>query len=281
LFSFKDLEINTVQIMIKLEGNPRPLILVTNDDGFDAGGISVLREMAQEFGDVVVVAPDAAQSGMSNAITVKVPLFLEEVHREEGLSIYKSNGTPVDCIKLSFNSLLPRRPDLVLSGINHGSNSSSSVHYSGTLGGAREGVLNEVPSVGFSLLDYHHDADFSPARPFVRQIIRQVLQYGLPAGTFLNVNIPKGDRLKGIKVCRQARGKWIEEFVEREDPRKKKYYWLTGFFQNLEPGANDTDEFFLDNGFVSVVPCHIDITDHSAIEQLKDQSYDMSINGVM
>lgn len=267
--------------MIEFEENHRPLILVTNDDGVDAGGISVLREVAREFGNVVVVAPDAAQSGMSNAITVKVPLFLKEVYREKGLFVYKSNGTPVDCVKLSFHSLLPRKPDLVLSGINHGSNSSSSVHYSGTIGGAREGVLNEVPSAGFSLLDYDHNADFSAARPFVRQIIRQMIQFGLPAGTFLNVNIPKGDQLKGIKVCRQARGKWIEEFVEREDPRKQKYFWLTGFFQNLEPNATDTDEYALANEFVSVVPCNLDITDHSAIEQLKDQSYEMSINGLV
>jgi len=266
--------------MIQFEENHQPLILVTNDDGVDAGGISVLKEIAREFGNVVVVAPDAAQSGMSNAITVKVPLTLQEVNSDKGLLEYKTNGTPVDCVKLAFNALLPRKPDLILSGINHGSNSSSSVHYSGTLGGAREGAVNEVPSVGFSLLDYRHDANFDAAIPFVRQIIRQITQYNLPDYTFLNVNIPKGDNLKGIKVCRQARGKWVEEFVEREDPRKQKYYWLTGFFQNLEPNAEDTDEFALKNDFVSVVPCKVDITDHSAIDQMRDQSYEMSVNGV-
>lgn len=267
--------------MINFEENHRPLILVTNDDGVDALGIRTLREVAREFGNVVVVAPDSAQSGMSNAITVKVPLFLKKVHSEKGLYIYKSNGTPVDCVKLSLNSLLPRTPDLVLSGVNHGSNSSSSVHYSGTLGGAREGVMNEIPSVGFSLLDYSPDADFSAAIPFIRQVVQQVLQFGLPTSTFLNVNIPKGNTLKGIKVVRQARGKWVEEFVEREDPRKQKYYWLTGFFQNLEPNAIDTDEYVLEHGFVSVVPCTLDITDHGAMEQLKAQSYEMSINGVV
>ncbi|WP_016776329.1 5'/3'-nucleotidase SurE [Anaerophaga thermohalophila] len=266
--------------MVEFEENHRPLILVTNDDGFDAGGISVLSEIAREFGNVVVVAPDEARSGMSNAITVKVPLFVNQVKKEKGLFVFKSNGTPVDCVKLALNSILPGRPDLVLSGINHGSNSSSSVHYSGTLGGAREGVMNQVSSVGFSLLDYSHDADFSAARPFVRQIIRQVLQFGLPAGTFLNVNIPAGDNIKGIRICRQARGKWVEEFMEREDPRKQKYYWLTGFFQNLEPNATDTDEYALKNGYVSVVPCNLDITDHSAIGQLRDQSYEISVNGV-
>lgn len=267
--------------MIKFEENHRPLILVTNDDGVNAGGILALREIAREFGNVVVVAPDSAQSGMSNAITVKVPLFLKKVHSEKGLYVFKSNGTPVDCVKLSMHSLLPREPDLVLSGINHGSNSSSSVHYSGTIGGAREGVMNQVPSIGFSLLDYRADADFSTSVPFVRQIIQQAVQYGLPAGTFLNVNIPEGNSIKGIKVVRQAKGKWVEEFVEREDPRKQKYYWLTGFFHNQESGAPDTDEYVLEQGFVSVVPCTLDITDYSAIEQLKDQSYEMSINGVV
>ena len=266
--------------MVEFEENHRPLILVTNDDGFDAGGISVLSEIAGEFGNVVVVAPDEARSGMSSAITVKVPLFVSQVKEEKGLFVFKSNGTPVDCVKLALNSILPRRPDLVLSGINHGSNSSSNVHYSGTLGGAREGVMNQLTSAGFSLLDHSHDADFSAARPFVRQIIRQVLQFGLPVETFLNVNIPAGNNIKGIKICRQAKGRWVEEFVEREDPRKQKYYWLTGFFQNLEPNATDTDEYALKNGYVSVVPCNLDITDYSAIGQLRDQSYEMSVNGV-
>jgi 5'-nucleotidase len=265
--------------MIKFEENHRPLILITNDDSVDAVGISVLKDVALEFGNVLVVAPDIPQSGMSNAITVKVPLHFKEVYNEKGAFVYKSNGTPVDCVKLSLNFLLPRKPDLVLSGINHGSNSSASVHYSGTLGGAREGVLNQIPAVGFSLLDYSPDADFSSARPFVRQIIHQVTQFGLPGGTFLNVNIPKGTNLKGIKICRQAQGKWSEEFVERVDPRKQKYYWLTGFFQNLEPDATDTDEYALAHNFVSVVPCQLDITNHSAIDQLKDQAYEMGNSG--
>jgi 5'-nucleotidase len=265
--------------MIKFEENHRPLILVTNDDGVEAEGIKALKEVAREFGNVVVLAPDAAQSGMSNAITVKFPLFIKKVHQEKGLYIYKSNGTPVDCVKLAFHALLPRRPDLVVSGINHGSNSSSSVHYSGTLGGAREGILNATPAIGFSLVDFRHDADFSHARPFVRQIMRQVLEYGLPEGTFLNVNVPGGNGLKGIKVCRQAHGKWVEEFVERNDPRDQKYFWLTGFFQNLEPNATDTDEYALTHNFVSVVPCNLDITHHAAIEQLRDQAYEMSVNG--
>ncbi|MGQ1889894.1 5'/3'-nucleotidase SurE [Thermophagus sp. OGC60D27] len=255
--------------MIEFEENHRPLILVTNDDGYDAGGLSVLREIATEFGNVVVVAPDEARSGMSNAITVKLPLFVKQLSHKKGLFVFKTNGTPVDCVKLALNTLLPRKPDLVLSGINHGSNSSSSVHYSGTLGAAREGVLNQINAIGFSLLDYDPNADFSATRPYVRQIIHHVLQHGLPEDTFLNVNMPKGKQLKGIKICRQAKGKWGEEFLEREDPRKQKYYWLTGTFQNLEPQATDTDEYALAQGFVSVVPCHLDITNHSAIEHLK------------
>ncbi|SFE48061.1 5'/3'-nucleotidase SurE [Thermophagus xiamenensis] len=257
--------------MVEFEENHRPLILVTNDDGFDAKGLDVLGQIAGEYGNVVVVAPDEARSGMSNAITVKHPLFIKKISQQKNKIIFKTNGTPVDCVKLALNVLLPRKPDLILSGINHGSNSSSSVHYSGTLGGAREGVLNKIASVGFSLLDYSPEADFSAAQQFVRQIIDKVLQFGLPEETFLNVNIPKGNQLKGVKVCRQAKGKWGEEFVEREDPRKQKYYWLTGTFQNLEPNATDTDEYALANGFVSVVPCRLDITDHSAVDILKQQ----------
>ncbi len=263
--------------MIKFEENHRPLILVTNDDGVEAGGLLELKEVAREFGNVVVAAPDKAQSGMSGAITVKNPLFLDKIEEAGDLFVYKSNGTPVDCVKLAFNFLLPRTPDLVLSGINHGSNSSSNVHYSGTLGGAREGMLNGVVSIGFSLLDHDSNADFSTAKPYVRRLISQVLQYGLPNGTFLNVNIPRGNNLKGIKICRQAKGKWVEEFVEREDPRKQKYFWLTGFYQNLEPNANDTDEYALANGYVTVVPCKIDITDYEVIEQLKHQAYEASV----
>ncbi len=260
--------------MIEFAKNHRPLILVTNDDGIDAGGIKALAEVACEIGNVLVVAPRAPHSGMSHAITVREPLYLERVHQEDNLIMYRTNGTPADCVKLAMNSLLDRKPDILLSGINHGSNSSASVHYSGTLGAAREGVLNGLPSVGFSMLDYNADADFSAAKPLCRQITMQVIEHGLPADTFLNVNIPKGKDINGIRVCRQTKGKWLEEFVEHKDPRGEKYYWLTGSFQNLEPNAEDTDEYALVNGYASIVPCKSDITDYDLMEQLKAQDYE-------
>lgn len=256
------------------------MILVTNDDGIDAKGIRVLAEIAREMGNVLVVASEAPHSAMSHAITVREPLYLTKTCQDDHLIMYKSNGTPADCVKLALHNLLERRPDMVLSGINHGTNSSSSVHYSGTLGAAREGAINGLPSVGFSVLDFSADADFSAAAPFCRHIIGQVIEQGLPAGTFLNVNIPKGNELKGIKVCRQAQGKWMEEFVEHQDPRGRNYFWLTGYFQNLEPQATDTDEYALGHGFVSLVPCKVDISDKDLMESMKSQGYEMNVKGV-
>lgn len=263
--------------MIEFEKNHRPLILVTNDDGISAIGINALAEVAGEMGNVLMVAPAAPHSAMAHAITVREPLYLEKVHQADNLIMFQTNGTPADCVKLAMNNLLDRQPDILLSGINHGSNSSASVHYSGTLGAAREGAINGLPAVGFSLLDYSVDADFSSAIPFCRQIIQKVLENGLPPGIFLNVNIPRGNLLRGIKVCRQAKGKWVEEFVKHKDPRGKDYYWLTGFFQNLEPNALDTDEFALSHGYVSLVPCISDITGYDYMEQLKGQDFEMSL----
>lgn len=248
----------------------RPLILVTNDDGVTASGIKALIEVVRPYGDIVVVAPDQAMSGMSHAITVKVPLYLSKIHSEKGLEIYKSNGTPADCVKLALNTLLPKQPDFVVSGINHGTNSSVSMHYSGTMGGAREGVLNGIPSIGFSLLDYRADADFSTAIHYSREIFSSVISHGIEAGICYNVNIPKGKGINGIKVCRQAKGRWVEEFDERIDPRGRTYYWLTGHFENHEPEADDTDEWALANGFVSIVPCNIDATHFSGIQKLRE-----------
>lgn len=255
--------------MVQTENN-RPLILVTNDDGIKAGGLVALVKMLKAFGDVVVVAPNQSYSGMSHAITVQTPLYAKVVREKEGLIVYKVNGTPVDCVKLALKKLLPRTPDLVLSGINHGSNSSISIHYSGTLGAAREGALSQIPSVGFSLLNYKYDADFTQAALYAERVVSYVLKNGLPNGVFLNVNIPDIPSLKGMKVVRQSAGKWVEEFIEREDPRERKYYWLTGRFENLEPQATDTDEYVLSQGFVSVVPCHTDSTHHVSISQLNN-----------
>jgi len=255
----------------------RPLILVTNDDGIKAGGIVAIVRMLKSFGDVVVVAPNQSYSGMSHAITVKVPLYAKLVKEKEGLKVYKVNGTPVDCVKLALNKLLDRRPDLIVSGINHGSNSSISIHYSGTMGAAREGALGGIPAIGFSLLNHSYEADFTHAVMFAERVVKHTLDNGLPDDTYLNVNIPDGMDLKGMKVVRQAHGRWIEEFMEREDPRHRKYYWLTGHFENLEPHATDTDEYVLSKGYVSVVPCLLDATSHPVIDQLKGLNHELQV----
>ncbi len=248
--------------------NTRPTILVTNDDGVDAKGIEALIEVVKPFGNVVVVAPSGAMSGMSHAITVKDPLFINKIKEDEGLTIYSLNGTPADCIKLAFNKILKEKPIMVVSGINHGTNSSVSVHYSGTVGAAREGALYGVPSIAFSLLDYMPNADFNPAIPFCRKLVSYFLEEGMGEGLYMNVNIPKGENIKGIKVCRQTKGIWAEEFDERATPRGSKYYWLTGQFQNNEIESKDTDEWALNNGYISVVPCTVDLTAYQTLEKL-------------
>ncbi|NQU81168.1 MAG: 5'/3'-nucleotidase SurE [Bacteroidetes bacterium] len=247
------------------------LILITNDDGIEARGLKSLIEVVREFGKVVVVAPEESQSGMSHAITMKFPLRIRTVKNEEGLEIYSCNGTPVDCVKLAVHQLLGRKPDMLVSGINHGSNASVNIVYSGTMAAAIEGSINKIPSIGFSLLDYSADADFETSRIYVRRIMEKVFMNGIEKGICLNVNIPVGkeDELKGIKVCRQTDGYWQEEFDKRIDPGKREYYWLTGYFTNSEPLADDTDEWALKNKFVSVVPIRIDFTSYSRIEELK------------
>ncbi|MDG5800833.1 5'/3'-nucleotidase SurE [Marinilabiliaceae bacterium ANBcel2] len=255
---------------MKIKINNRPLILVTNDDGVTAKGIDTLINVVKVFGDVVVVAPGRAMSGMSHAITTRIPLYLRTVKKEEGLSVYKSNGSPADCVKIAVNYLLDRKPDFVVSGINHGSNSSVSMHYSGTMGGAREGTLFGIPSIAFSLLDYRADADFSTASYYVGEIFRWVFEHGIAKGVSYNVNIPPGDNLKGIKICRQAKGRWVEQFERRVDPRGRDYFWLTGYYDNHEPDATDTDEWALANNYVSLVPCSVDATDFESVERLKE-----------
>jgi len=253
-----------------LETN-RPLILVTNDDGIEAKGIRSLIEMVKPFGDVITVAPFHVHSGKSHAITVELPIRYRLLREYENVKVYGCTGTPVDSVKLAFSAILPRTPDLIVSGINHGSNASVSVVYSGTMGAVIEGCLNGIPSVGFSLLDFDPDADFSAAQQFGRKIVQHVLGEGLPDATCLNVNIPPVgmNEVKGIKVCRQARGVWREEFEKRLDPRKGEYYWLTGYFVNHENGATDTDEWALENNYISVVPVQVDFTNYRAMERLK------------
>ncbi len=250
----------------------RPLILVTNDDGITAPGLRNLIKVMNELGEVVVVAPDGPQSGMGHAITINGILRCDEVKIEEGpQKEYSCSGTPVDCVKLAVNVVLDRKPDMVVSGINHGSNSSINVIYSGTMSAAVEGSLEGIPSIGFSLNDFSWEADFSPAHKHIKSIAARVLKEGLPHGTCLNVNIPiaNGKEYSGVKICRQAKANWEEEFDSRKDPRHRNYYWLTGKFVNYDEG-NDTDEWALANNYISVVPVNSDITAHHLLNELRD-----------
>jgi 5'-nucleotidase len=215
---------------------------------------------------------------MSHAITVKYPIRIKKVREEEGLIVYGCNGTPVDCIKLGLSKLLDRKPDMILSGINHGANSSTSVIYSGTMAAAIEGCINGVPAIGFSILDYSPDANFSSIGKYARIILEKALEEGLPDDICLNVNFPVNtyQKIRGIRVCRQNKGVWREEFEHRKDPQNRDYYWLTGEFQNLEPDAEDTDEWALENNFVSVVPTHVDLTAHDALGLIRDWDIEKS-----
>jgi len=247
----------------------KPLILVTNDDGITAKGIFSLQEAMLEFGDVVVVAPDSPQSGMGHAITINLPIRIDKTSVFEGIEDYTCTGTPVDCVKIGINKILKRRPDLIVSGINHGSNAASNVIYSGTMSAAVEGAIENIPSIGFSLLDFNHDADFEPAKKYVKILIEKALYNNFPENTCLNVNIPKRkeNEIKGIKIGRQAAAFWDDRFEERLDPLGKKYYWLAGDFKNYDKGQ-DTDMHALENDYVSVVPTQFDMTAHSVISEV-------------
>lgn len=249
------------------------LILLTNDDGLYAAGLRTLLEIMEEFGKVVLVSTTESMSGMSQALTVKTPLRVKLLEENEKHRIYACNGTPTDSIKLAINQLVERYPDWVVSGINHGANASVSVLYSGTMAAAIEGCLYGISSVGFSLNNFSPTADFSICRKYIRMVMRKVAIEPLPVGICLNVNIPAADRkdIKGIRICRQAKGNWKEEFEKRKDPMGKNYYWLTGMFQNHEPDAEDTDEWALANGFVSVVPVTVDMTAHWYMDKLKER----------
>lgn len=247
----------------------KPLILVTNDDGYQAKGIKALINSLKGLGEIVVVAPDGPRSGMSSAITSLFPIRIHLLQEEPDLKIYSCTGTPVDCIKLAVSEVLDRKPDLVVTGINHGSNASVAVLYSGTMGAAMEGCVFKIPSIGFSLLDHSMHADFSTSEKITRLLSEKVLAEGLPKGTCLNVNIPNTKDLKGIKICRQTSGNWTNEFQKSKDGSYKDVYWLTGEFANDEPNDENTDEYVLANGYVSVVPVKIDMTDHSYINSIK------------
>lgn len=252
----------------------RPTILVVNDDGVDAPGIKVLIDEMTSIGDVIVVAPDKPQSGMGHAITFELPLRIDAMNLYKGVEMYKCTGTPVDCVKLAVDKICKeRRPDLCVSGINHGLNNSINVLYSGTMSAAVEGAIEGIASIGFSYDDFSYDADFSACRKWVSAISRQVLHHGLQPGTLLNVNFPKGN-IKGAKICRQAGAKWAEGFEERLDPYQRRYFWMTGKFV-LNDRGEDTDVWALEQGYASIVPTQFDMTAHHAIPGLNSWSFDM------
>ena len=251
-----------------------PLILITNDDGITAPGMAALVKSMLPLGKVIVVAPDSPQSGMGHAITMNKPLRMEKVSIFENVDAYQCSGTPADCVKLAVDKVMHRKPDLLVSGINHGSNSSINVIYSGTMSAAMEGAIEGINAIGFSLNDYNFDANFTASAYFANKIAAKVLENKLPLGVLLNVNVPSLtiENIKGMKICRQAKAKWVEEFDERTDPHNRKYYWLTGEFVNSDKGK-DTDEWAMANGFVSIVPTQFDLTAHHAISTLNSWEF--------
>ncbi len=251
--------------------NERPLILISNDDGITAPGIKALVETMKPLGDLVVIAPDSPQSGMGHAITITRPLRLHksDVFGKDVLA-FQCSGTPADCVKLALDKVVDRKPQLLVSGINHGSNASINVLYSGTMSAAVEGAIDGLNAIGFSLCDYSFEADFEASKAYVRKIAKNVLLHGLPKDTLLNVNVPNVQKkdIKGIKICRQARAKWVEEFDERRDPNGRKYFWLTGQFSLLDHDEK-TDEWSLKNDYISVVPVQFDLTAYNALKTLE------------
>jgi 5'-nucleotidase len=256
--------------MAKSKKKDQPVILITNDDGVAAPGIRNLVEAVKDLGKIVVVAPDKPQSGMGHAITIGVPLRLHPISIFDDVEAWQCSGTPVDCVKLAVDKILRRKPDLCLSGINHGSNHSINVIYSGTMSAAVEAAIESIPSVGFSLLDYSVEADFTGARQYARIIVEHLLRNSLDKHLVLNVNIPAVplDLIAGMKICRQAYAKYEEDFLERNDPSGRKYYWLTGEFVNFDKGK-DTDVWALEHNYVSVVPVQFDLTNYVLKSKLK------------
>jgi 5'-nucleotidase len=257
--------------MAKTKQKDLPVILITNDDGVSAPGIKALTEAVMGLGKIVVVAPDKPQSGMGHAITIGHPLRLAKVTGLEGVETYSCSGTPVDCVKLAVDKVLHRKPDICISGINHGANHSINVIYSGTMSAALEASIEAIPSVGFSLLDYSLEADFSAAKIYARQVVEFVLKNkNLDKHLCLNVNVPAIDAklIKGIKVCKQAYAKYEEKFDERKDPHGRRYYWLTGEFMNFDKNK-DTDDWALKHNYVSVVPVQFDLTHYELKKKLE------------
>lgn len=248
--------------------NQRPLILVSNDDGITAKGISELIKYLRPLGEIVVMAPDLPRSGSSCALTLTQPVHYQQLRRDVGLTVYKCTGTPVDCIKLARNTVLDRQPDLIVGGINHGDNSATNVHFSGTMAIAIEGCLNGIPSIGFSLCSHDPGADFDVAGPYIRQIANMVLEKGLPPLTCLNVNFPDTKEIKGVKICEQAKGCWTNEWEACQRKEDANYHWLIGEFENHEPENEQSDRWALANGYAAITPTRVDLTDYAYMAEL-------------
>lgn len=251
--------------------NKRPFILIANDDGYHSHGIRQLVDFVSEMADVLVVAPEGARSGYSCAFSATDYLRLKVRHNMGNAEVWSCSGTPVDCVKIALSQLCQgRRPDLILSGINHGDNSSVNNHYSGTMGAALEGCMKYIPSVAFSSCYYDEEANLEPLRPYVQQIVRKVLSEGLPKGICLNVNFPARQHFEGVKVCRMTFGSWVEEIDKCRHPRGYDYYWVVGHYHNDEPGIEGTDQYALDNGYVAITPTKVDVTAYDFMKQLQD-----------
>ena len=248
----------------------RPLILVSNDDGYHAKGINCLIEWVRELGDIIVCAPERARSGFACAFSATTPLTMKLRRKSEGVEVWSCNGTPVDCVKMALAELCPRKPDLVIGGINHGDNASVNTHYSGTMGVTMEGCMKYIPSIAFSLCDHRDDADFEPMRPYVRQMVQRVLDKGLPLGVCLNINFPLASEFKGVKVCRMAKGTWGNEVTKCRHPRGYDYWWMVGTYHNDEPDAEDTDNWALNHGYIAITPTQIDVTAYEMLAKMKD-----------
>ena len=248
----------------------RPLILVSNDDGYHAKGINCLIEWVRELGDIIVCAPERARSGFACAFSATTPLTMKLRRKSEGVEVWSCNGTPVDCVKMALAELCPRKPDLVIGGINHGDNASVNTHYSGTMGVTMEGCMKYIPSIAFSLCDHRDDADFEPMRPYVRQMVQRVLDEGLPLGVCLNINFPLASEFRGVKVCRMAKGTWGNEVTKCRHPRGYDYWWMVGTYHNDEPDAEDTDNWALNHGYIAITPTQIDVTAYEMLAKMKD-----------
>jgi 5'-nucleotidase len=249
--------------------NNKPLILITNDDGVAAEGIKKITETLRKTADIVVFAPDKPQSGMSCAITINEPLGYKLLAEEAGLTVYSCTGTPVDCVKLALNEALANKPDLLISGINHGGNHALSIHYSGTMGAAFEGCVFDVPAFGISLYNCSADADFKESCRIGEIVANAVLAYGLPKGTYLNVNVPDIRKVKGIKPARQTAGRWVREYIKEVNDSGETVYWLTGNYEIYGEDFPDNDVKLLNEGYATIVPCKIDVTDYEYLTEAK------------